>query len=267
MNIMEVVYPVLAIGGMGLLFGAGLGIASKKLAVSVDERVEKIKQNLPGANCGGCGFAGCEAFAKSVVNGDSKPNECPVSSEDQVKAISSIMGIVTELGSRKIAIVRCKGNNAQALERYKYTGVRSCIDAHLVNGGPKSCIYGCLGMGSCVSSCEFDAIRIVDGLAVINKEKCKACGNCVGVCPRNIIHIGDYETSYHVNCNSKDKGKDVKASCKVGCIGCGVCVKQCEYKAIMLSNNIATINASKCIACGKCITKCPTKAIGNLLEV
>ena len=148
MNIMDVLNPILAIGGMGLLFGVGLGVASKKFAVPVDERVEEIKNNLPGANCGGCGFAGCEAFAKSIISGESKPNGCPVCNEAQVSAIAQVMGVVAETGPRKTAIVKCRGNNANAAFRYDYTGVKTCLDAHLVAGGPKGCEYGCLGLGS-----------------------------------------------------------------------------------------------------------------------
>lgn len=266
MNIVDVIYPVVAIGGMGLIFGLGLGIASKKFAVPVDERVEKIKDNLPGANCGGCGFAGCEAFAKAVVNGESKANACPVCNSGQVEAIAAVMGIAAEVGERKTALIKCKGNHVNAKVRYEYTGITNCQDAHLVNGGPKTCDYGCLGFGSCEKSCSFDAITMVNGLAVVDKEKCKACGSCVLVCPRDIIHIGSYKTSYHVDCNSRDRGKDVKASCNVGCIGCGLCIKQCEVDAITMSSNVATIESEKCIACGKCKTKCPTKAINNLLD-
>lgn len=266
MNGVEIIYPILAIGGLGLVFGLGLGIASKKFAVPVDERVNSIKDNLPGANCGGCGFAGCEAFAKAVVSGTSKPDGCPVCNEIQVEAIAKVMGVTAQKEQKKIAIVRCKGNKSDAVNRYEYEGIENCQDAHLINGGPKKCSYGCLGFGSCARHCNFDAIQIRDGLAVVDKGKCKACGSCVTACPRHIIYIGEYDTSYHVDCNSEDKGKEVKTSCKVGCIGCGICVKQCEEKAIYLINNRAEIQTRKCIRCGKCQTKCPTKAINNLLE-
>lgn len=261
MNIMEMLNPILAIGGMGLLFGIGLSIAAKKFAVPVDERVDQVKDYLPGANCGGCGFAGCEAFAKAVVSGEAKANGCPVANSEQKAGIASIMGIIAEEGEKTVAIIRCQGNREVARDKYTYDGVHACTDASLVHGGPKGCKYGCLGFGSCQVACPFDAIEVVDGLAKVNGEKCKSCGACVSACPRHLIYIGSAEVTYQVMCLSHDKGKDVKANCSKGCIGCGICVKQCEVGAITLDKQLATIDASKCIQCGKCEAKCPTKAI------
>lgn len=261
MNLTAIIYPILAIGGMGLVFGIGLGIASKKFAVPVDERVSDIREHLPGANCGGCGFAGCDAFAKAVAKGEARSNGCPVSSDEQKVAIAKIMGAEAENGPKQVAIVRCQGNHDIAKQKYNYEGPLTCEDAHLVGGGPKACAYGCLGYGSCQKACPFDAITIENGLAIINKERCKACRACVLACPRNLIYIGNADTSCQVTCKSYDKGKMVKASCDKGCIGCGLCVKQCEFGAISLEKGLATIDAEKCTACGKCISKCPTQAI------
>ncbi|MGL4797852.1 MAG: RnfABCDGE type electron transport complex subunit B [Cellulosilyticaceae bacterium] len=261
MDIMEILKPLMAIGGMGALFGIGLGFAAKKFAVPVDERVEQIKEHLPGANCGGCGFAGCDAFAKAVVAGEAPVGGCPVSNDTQRQGIAQVMGQEVGESEAIVAIVRCKGTKEAAREKYQYEGVRSCQDAHLVHGGPKGCQYGCLGMGSCVEACSFDALTIEDGIAKVDKAKCKACGACIKACPRHLIYIGKASDTYQVQCMSRDKGKDVKAWCSVGCIGCGICLKQCEVGAITVTNQYATIDPAKCIACGKCEVKCPTKAI------
>ena len=261
MSIMEIINPVLAIGSMGLLFGVGLGIASKKFAVPVDERISEIRDHLPGANCGGCGFAGCDAFAKSVAEGEAKYNGCPVSSPEQREAIAKILGVENVLGVKQVAIVRCQGTLNKAKQKYIYEGIISCEDAHLVGNGPKGCTYGCLGFGSCERACPFDAITVQDGLAKVNEEKCVACRACVVTCPRHLIYIGNSDTKYQVQCMSQDKGKRVKDVCEVGCIGCSICVKQCEDSAITLEHALATIDAEKCTGCGKCAEKCPTHAL------
>lgn len=266
MDISAILSPIITIGGMGLLFGVGLGIAAKKFAVPVDERVEQIKENLPGANCGGCGFAGCEAMAKSIVSGESKVNACPVCNETQIQAIAEVMGMQADKKDKKIAVVRCKGNLENAKQKFDYTGLTTCEDAHLIGGGPKMCSYGCLGYGSCVTQCQFDAMQMIDGLPIIDRNKCVGCGACERQCPRQIIHLMPVHSSYHVDCVSKDKGKEVKEGCKVGCIGCGICVKQCESQAITLKENCAQINSNLCTTCGKCSMKCPTHAISNLLD-
>jgi len=266
MDITAILSPIATIGGMGLLFGLGLGIAAKKFAVPVDERVEAIKECLPGANCGGCGQAGCEAMAKSIVSGESPVNGCPVCNTDQVAAIAKIMGQEAVAGEKKVAVVRCKGNHEVAGQKFIYAGNLTCQDASLIGGGPKLCAYGCLGYGSCMIACPFGAITMENGLPIINRERCVGCGACEKQCPRSVIHLVPISSSYHVDCISKDKGKDVKSACKVGCIGCGLCVKQCEQGAIRLEENHAVIDASLCIGCGKCSLKCPTKAISNLLD-
>jgi Na+-translocating ferredoxin:NAD+ oxidoreductase RNF subunit RnfB len=263
-TIQDILNPVFAIGAMGLLFGVGLGFAAKKFAVPVDERAEAVRENLPGANCGGCGCAGCDAFAKAVSSGQAKVNGCPVCTTAQVEAIAKIMGVAAEKGVRKVAQLRCAGKDTVTQAKYAYSGVADCNEAHWVHGGPKGCKYGCLGLGSCEKVCEFDAITMKDGIAVINKDNCVACGCCIPVCPRNIIHFIDETTTYHVNCCSTDKGKDVRAVCEVGCIGCMLCVKQCPVDAIGFANNLAWIDEKICIGCGKCEEKCPTHAITNL---
>lgn len=267
MDITAIIYPILSIGGIGLLFGIGLGIAAKKFAVPVDERVQGVKESLPGVNCGGCGFAGCEALAKSIAKGESKITACPVCSQSQIDEIAKVMGIEAASSERYRAVVRCGGNHTHAKLKYTYEGISSCNDAHLLGGGHKTCGYGCLGFATCKGACLFGAITMLDGLPVIDPNKCVGCGACKTSCPRNIITILPVHASYNVNCISKDKGKEVKAGCTVGCIGCGLCVKQCEVDAIKMTHNLAEIDVKKCIRCGKCEQKCPTNAISNLLEV
>ncbi len=266
MDVSAILSPVIAIGGMGLLFGVGLGVAAKKFAVPTDERVEAVKECLPGANCGGCGLAGCDALAKSIVAGESKVSACPVCNEAQIEAIAKLMGLAADASEKQIAVVGCKGNHVHAKLKYTYQGIESCMDAHLIGGGPKVCAYGCLGFGSCQKACAFGAITMEEGLPVIHAEKCVGCSACQKACPRQIIKILPISTTYHVNCISKDKGKEVKAACEVGCIGCGICVKQCEEGAITIVDNHAVIETAKCVSCGKCEAKCPTKAISNLSE-
>lgn len=265
MDLSAILSPVIAIGGMGLLFGVGLGVAAKKFAVPVDDRVEEIKDHLPGANCGGCGLAGCEAMAKSIAAGTSKINACPVCSKEQIEEIAKVMGIKADVTEKKVAAVRCKGNKDHAKQKYEYEGIATCEDAHLLGGGPKMCAYGCLGYGSCISACQFGAIEIVNGLPAIDREKCVGCGACENKCPRKIIHLVPISSSYHVDCISKDRGKEVRKACNIGCIGCGLCVKQCEKGAISLKENHAEIDTSLCTGCGRCSSKCPTQAISNLL--
>ena len=163
---------------------------------------------------------------------------------------------------RMTAFVKCAGDCEKAKENYKYSGVEECtVMPFAPNGGSKACTYGCMGYGSCVKACPFDAIHIVNGIAVVDKEKCKACGKCVATCPRHLIELIPYESKYTVKCASKDKGKDVMPVCSTGCIGCMLCTKQCEFGAITVENNIAHIDYEKCTGCGKCAEKCPKKII------
>lgn len=246
----------------GLLLGLFLGFMGKKFAVEVDQKEIDVREALPGNNCGGCGYAGCDALAKAIAAGEAPVNACPVAGAKAAKIIGEIMGVDAGDAVKMTAFVKCSGTCESAKENYKYSGAMDCTMMSVVpNGGSKACTYGCMGYGSCVKACPFDAIHVVDGVAVVDKEKCKACGKCVAVCPRNLIELIPYDAKYTVNCSSKDKGKDVIAACSVGCIGCMMCTKQCEAGAITVENNIAHIDYSKCTHCGKCAEKCPKKII------
>lgn len=261
MSITGIIIAAAIVGITGLVIGVLLGVAGKVFEVEVDEKEIKIREALPGNNCGGCGYAGCDALAKAIAAGDAKANACPVGGQPVASKISEIVGGEAEV-TKQIAFVKCSGTCEKAKDRAVYTGNLSCVQASsTTGGGQKGCTYGCLGFGSCVEACQFDAIHIVDGIAVVDKEKCVACGQCVATCPKNLIELIPYESTYKVLCNSKEKGKDVKAVCQAGCIGCTLCVKQCEADAILVENNLAHIDYDKCIGCGKCAEKCPVKVI------
>ena len=258
---MSILNSVLVLGILGLIFGAILAYASKKFAVEVDERVEKILEVLPGANCGGCGFPGCGGLANAIVEGNAPTNGCPVGGSDCSNSIAQIMGVSDNCGEREVAKILCKGNCQSAKNKYQYEGISDCRAANALNGGAKECKFGCLGLGTCKDYCKFDAISIVDGIAIIDEDKCVMCGQCIDVCPKNIIGKKPANKEVVVECSSTEFGKVVKQKCSVGCIGCGICVKACQFDAIILENKIAKINYDKCVECMDCVRKCPTKVI------
>jgi len=254
--------PALLLGGMGLLFGVGLGFASVKFRVDDDPKLALIREALPGANCGGCGYAGCDAFAESALKGTAKPGGCPVGGETSAGRIAGVLGVPAGRFERKQSFVRCGGCESKSVFRYDYWGMNDCGAAmQLAGGGSKGCVYGCLGAGSCRAACRFGAISLTDGIAAVDPEKCTACGMCVKVCPKNLIALVPYMNNIHVCCHSNDPGRGVRVNCKVGCIGCKLCEKACKYGAIRVSGNLAVIDYAKCTQCGECMGKCPSKCI------
>ena len=262
MNIMAIVIAAAVVAAVGIIVGFGLGIFGEAFKVEVDEKELAVREELPGNNCGGCGFAGCDALAKAIAAGQAAVNACPGGGAPVEDKIAAIMGVNAGASVKKVAFVKCKGTCDKAKVQYQYSGIEHCKKASVVPGsGPKACSYGCMGFGSCVKACQFDAIHVEDGIAVVDKEKCVACGACVAACPKALIELVPYEAEHLVQCNSHDKGKDVKAKCDVGCIGCTLCTKQCEFDAIHMDNNVAVIDYEKCTNCGKCAEKCPVKVI------
>jgi Na+-translocating ferredoxin:NAD+ oxidoreductase RNF subunit RnfB len=250
------------VGATGLFIGLFLGFAAKKFEIKVDEREAAVRELLPGNNCGGCGFPGCDGLAKAIANGQAPVNGCPVANQAVYDKIAEVMGTEAAETEKTVAFVKCSGTCDKTEVKYEYYGIKDCNKAALVPGkGNKKCSYGCMGYGSCVKVCAFDAIHIVNGIAVVDKEKCAGCSKCTAECPNKLIEMVPVKARHLVSCGSHDKGKDVKASCQAGCIGCKMCVKACEFGAISVDDNLAYIDYSKCTNCGKCAAVCPVKVI------
>lgn len=262
---MEMLYPILAIGGIGAVFGGVLAFASQAFAVENDPRIDQINEVLPGANCGACGYPGCGGFAEAVVSGKAPINGCPVGRQKIADKISEIMGeekAESDSSVKMVARVKCNGTHELAKDKFKYDGVKDCKSAMLIDGGQKACKYGCLGLGTCVRECPFDAITMNEkGLPSIDEELCTSCQKCVIECPKDVIGMVPQGSDVHVLCNSQDKGAVVMKVCKVGCIGCRKCAKVCPVDCITIENNLAVIDNTKCISCEKCVAECPTNAI------
>lgn len=261
MKKLDILKPIIFLGVMGVLFGAILAYTSQKFAVKIDERVEKILEVLPGANCGGCGFPGCGGLANAIVEGTASVNGCPVGGTIVATKIGDIMGEKASEGEKIVAKVICKGNCETAKNKYDYEGISDCRAAMTLSLGPKSCKFGCLGLGTCKDVCKFDAITIENGIAIIDEEKCVMCGKCIEICPKSVIIRKPFKQEIIVECNSEEFGKNVKEKCSVGCIGCGICAKACPVNTIVFENKIAKINFDNCIQCKICVEKCPTKVI------
>ena len=270
---MEIVIAIAILGGLGLIFGLVLAIASKVFYVETDPRLDELNEVLPGANCGGCGYAGCSGYAEAVLKGEAPIGECASGGEKCARAMSEIMGVKLGTMKRKVAYVCCSGyhrigddgKELGSKKKARYEGFKDCLSASKVGGnGPVACKFGCLGFGTCVKACKYDAISIVDGVALVDREKCVGCMACARACPRNVIAQVDYEKKVYVPCASRAKGAVTVRGCSAGCIGCGMCVKACENKAITLDNGLARIDPEKCTDCGLCATVCPKKLIVHL---
>lgn len=243
MDMNALVVAVSSMGGMGALFAIGLALANKKLHVEEDPRISALAEALPGANCGGCGFPGCAAFAENIVQGKASVSGCPVATVDVVEELAQIMGVQATAGERMIARVMCQGGLKETAPKGIYLGATSCISAQLSGGGDKMCEFGCMGYGDCVETCPFDAMYMNDnGLPVIIDEKCTGCGNCVRACPRDIIELHPESHRLFVLCKNQDDAKYARSVCTAVCFGCGQCIKAVKEGEMAMEGNLAKIN-------------------------
>ncbi len=251
----------LVIAVVGIVVGYGLVYTGKKYHVEVDERETAVREALPGNNCGACGYAGCDAMAAAIVQGEAPVNGCPVGGAAAAKKVGAIMGQDAEGVERKVAFVRCKGSCEVTGNQGNYIGIADCRTAALNGIRFTDCDYGCLGLGSCVKVCPQDAITVKDGVASVDRNKCVGCGLCVKACPRGLIELIPESKRVIVQCSNKDRGPQVKKVCSAGCIGCMLCTKQCPSDAIHVDANLAHVDYEKCVQCGACAEKCPAKVI------
>ncbi|MCQ2440555.1 MAG: Fe-S cluster domain-containing protein [Clostridia bacterium] len=257
---MQIFLPVIIVTVIGLIAGLGLALASKFMAVPTDEKQEKVRECLPGANCGACGYSGCDGYAAAVASGEAPPDKCAPGGSSTAVALAELLGVEVNT-EPKVAFIACNGSAENTEAKYAYSGMMSCAAANLVQSGPMQCKYGCIGFGDCYKSCPFGAITMQNGRPVICKDICVGCGKCASVCPKSLISIIPKSAKVHVSCANKAKGVQVAKSCKVSCISCQMCAKNCPSGAIEIKDNVAVINYDLCTSCGKCKEVCKRNVI------
>ncbi|MDO5718498.1 MAG: RnfABCDGE type electron transport complex subunit B [Tissierellia bacterium] len=260
----SVFIPVVVLGGLGFAFALLLSYASKVFHVAVDRKVEEVRAALPGANCGACGFPGCDGLAKAIALDGASISSCPIGGQALVEKLAEIMGQDAVETTKEVAVVMCQGDDDKAGIKYNYQGIADCRSMAALQGGNKICNYGCLGGATCQSVCDFDAIRMENGLAVIDRDKCTACMRCIDICPQRIIDLVPYDMISVVKCKSYASGRDVRGACKVGCIGCKQCVRQYPEGFVVedfLAKAVYDIKDIDQEKLDNAIAKCPPKCI------
>ena len=262
-NTQTLLIVIAIVAVIAVIFAVLIVLVSKLCAVKEDERVNAVAENLAGANCGGCGYAGCADYAKALVEGKATINACGATPNEAKETIAKILGIPFSATEQTFAVVKCAGG-INAKDKYNYVGNTDCGAQSMFMNGKKVCPEGCLGGGSCVTVCTGAGVKVVDGVAIIDKDLCVSCGACVKKCPKNLIEIIPKKAIVYVACSTKCRGKDVMTACSVGCIGCGLCAKNCPENAISMIDNLPVIDYSKCSGCLTCVAKCPRKTIKEI---
>ena len=260
MDLTSIISAVVIVTVIGLLGGAILAVAAHFMHVDEDERVGKVTEALPGANCGACGYAGCADYAKAIVGG-APANKCVPGGAKVAGEVAAIMGVEAGAVVKRMAVVCCQGSYDHTEDKYRYEGIESCAACSALYGGRATCSYGCMGYGDCARACKFDAIIVSNGLARVNPENCTGCGACEKACPNHIIRILPQSDQPVVLCANRERGALTHKACSAGCIGCMKCEKNCEAGAIKVTDNVACIDPEKCTGCRVCVNNCPVHAI------
>lgn len=265
---MPILIPVILLSGIALVCGIVLTVSSVLFGVKEDETAVAVRECLPGANCGACGFSGCDGYAKALSDGTTtKTNLCVPGGDDCAQAVAAILGTEAEDVVERVAYVACNGTCEVVEKKHNYQGHQSCLTANMAYSGDRFCNYACLGYGDCVKVCPQNAIAVENGVARVNPQKCIGCGICVRECPNGIIHLINDTSRVVVECSNHDKGAQTRKYCSNGCIGCMKCQKTCPNGAITVKDNLATIDYSLCTGCGECVKVCPVHCIheGNFI--
>lgn len=260
-NTLLIVIAIVAV--LAIVFGALIVLVGKLCFVQEDERAKAVSEHLAGANCGGCGYAGCADYAKALAEGKATLGACNATSNEEKEQIAKILDIPFTATAATVAVVRCAGGN-NAKDKFNYVGNCSCISQTSLLGGKKICPEGCLGGGTCVGVCPDNGVHVQNGVANVDRSLCESCGACVRACPKGLIEFIPKNAKVYVACSTKCKGKDVMNACTVGCIGCGLCAKNCPENAITMVDNLPVIDYDKCSGCKTCALKCPRKTIKEM---
>lgn len=253
---------ILVVTGIGIICAVILSVASKVMAVEEDERFPKVRECLPGANCGACGYAGCDGYANALIEEEGvKTNLCVPGADEVSRKLSEVLGVAFEDVIEQVAVIKCMGDCNVTENKMDYQGIESCAAAELIYGGTGKCIYGCMGFGDCTKVCPNGAICIENGIAHIDTRKCTGCGMCTKVCPNGLITVMADVERVLVTCSNNEKGADTRKRCIHGCIACRRCERECPTSAVKVIDNLATIDYNKCIDCGHCAEVCPTDCI------